>query len=93
MNACNLIYCDGCNPGSVRNIYSNVISIQRNDKGNAWYDGSIEDAVKLGWVVSNQGFTLCPNCIRKSLNEMFRDNQLDVDELEYYFEKFSCKLS
>lgn len=83
----NYMYCDGCSPKSVRNIHrKNKIS-----QGNACYKGTINDAVRFGWVVSKQGHTLCPSCIIKSLNEMFHDNQLDVNELKHYCINYSCE--
>ena len=36
-------------------------------------------------------FNLCPSCIIKSLNEMFCDNQLDVNELKHYCKNYSCE--
>ena len=54
---------------------------RRNSDGRSWYEGSLEEAVLLGWVVSKQGFTLCPTCIDKGLAEMFKDNDLDASEL------------
>lgn len=87
----NYIYCDGCNPESVRNIYSNLHRKQRSSNGKAWCEGPLNEAVELGWVVSKQGYTLCPVCIQKGLSEMFRDNQLNEGELKHYYAKFSCK--
>ena len=87
MSERNFMFCDGCNPKSIRNIHHKHKIFQ----GDACYNGTINETVQFGWVVSKQGHTLCPSCIIKSLNEMFRGNQLDINELKHYCKKYSCE--
>ena len=75
------IFCDGCNQQGVRNIYNCVQRARRNSDDRAWYEGTLKEAVQLGWVVSKQGYTLCPTCIDKGLAEMFKDDEAEANDL------------
>lgn len=81
MSVRTFIFCDGCNPQGIRNIYNGVQRARRNSDGRAWYEGPLDEAVQLGWVVSKQGYTLCPTCIDKGLIEMFKDSDIDANDL------------
>lgn len=69
------IFCDGCNPQGVRNVYENSQYDRRNSDGRSWYEGTLEDAVKLGWEVSSDNTTLCPHCIESGMALLLRQSQ------------------
>ena len=56
------IFCDKCNPQGI-----NTYDVDRNDthkeEGHSWYEGTLDEAIKLGWQLSEQGEVLCPHCV------------------------------
>ena len=83
------IFCDGCNPRAIRNVYHGVQRERRDSDGRAWYEGTLEEAVQVGWVVSKQGYTLCPTCIDKGLAEIFKDSEAEVNDLLLHTSSFT----
>ncbi len=62
-----IIFCDSCNQQGVRNI-EQTRSVQRGDtKGRrltddrAWFEGSLEEALKEGWIQQGSEHS-CPRC-------------------------------
>jgi hypothetical protein len=62
-----IIFCDVCNPQGIRYIEQNR-STQRGDlggrrvtDGRAWYEGSLDEALQLGWLHVG-GEHICPRC-------------------------------
>lgn len=62
-----IIFCDICNPQGIRYIEQKR-STQRGDvegrritDGRAWYEGSLEEAIELGWL-HESGQHICPRC-------------------------------
>ncbi len=62
-----IIFCDTCNPQGIRYIEQKRSS-QRGDvdgrritDGRSWYEGSLEEALELGWVETD-GKHICPRC-------------------------------
>jgi hypothetical protein len=62
-----IIFCDICNPQGIRYI-EQTRHTQRGDvdgrrvtDGRSWYEGSLDDALKLGWL-HEDGAHVCPRC-------------------------------
>jgi len=62
-----IIFCDICNPQGIRYIEQKRSS-QRGDvggrritDGRAWYEGTLEEALQLGWV-QHDSEHICPRC-------------------------------
>jgi hypothetical protein len=61
------MFCDVCNQQGIRYIEQKR-STQRGDTGGrritdgrAWFEGSLEEAIKAGWLHDN-GRHICPKC-------------------------------
>ena len=76
------IFCDGCNPQGIRNIYDNKQYDRRNSDGRSWYEGALEDAVKQGWDVSNENVTLCPHCVASGMAGLLMQSQPASNKLQ-----------
>ncbi|MDF1589096.1 MAG: hypothetical protein P1P93_08095 [Gammaproteobacteria bacterium] len=62
-----IIFCDTCNPQGIRYIEQKRSS-QRGDvdgrritDGRSWYEGSLKEALDLGWI-EREGKHICPRC-------------------------------
>ncbi|OUR71900.1 hypothetical protein A9Q78_08800 [Methylophaga sp. 41_12_T18] len=62
-----IIFCDVCNPQGIRYI-EQTRSTQRGDEGGrrvtdgrSWFEGPLEDALKLDWL-HEDGAHICPRC-------------------------------
>jgi hypothetical protein len=65
-----IIFCDSCNEQGIRYIEQK----RSNDRGDAggrrstdglsWHEGSLQEAVKLGWKCDD-GEHICPRCKQK----------------------------
>ena len=75
------IFCDCCNPHGIRAINNRTKNIEKNgderrsnngrrsiDECN-WYEGSKEESLEHGWVITLDNQTLCPKCYENSLSE------------------------
>ncbi|MEW6764237.1 MAG: hypothetical protein AB1344_00440 [Pseudomonadota bacterium] len=68
------IFCDRCNPGAVRvpehrrGIGHDPREGRRISDGRMWFEGSLQEAVAAGWVISRAGEHLCPRCARMERN-------------------------
>lgn len=69
------IFCDGCNPQAIRTVYDNEDQYRRNSDGRSWYEGTLEDAMKLGWEMTKQGDILCPHCVDNGVAEELISDQ------------------
>ena len=65
------IFCDICNQHGLRYIEQNRSS-KRGDvggrrvtDGRSWYGGSLEEALKLGWMYDD-GEHICPRCHKRA---------------------------
>lgn len=63
-----IIFCDRCNTQGIRYIEQNR-SIQRSDiggrrisDGRAWFEGSLDEALKNGWTQPEKDLHICPRC-------------------------------
>ena len=62
------IFCDICNPLSVREVEMRRATSSRNGNGRritdgrAWFDGTDAEAKTAGWVDSGDGQYICPAC-------------------------------
>lgn len=78
------VFCDTCNPQAIRVVSSRrnlnttdkaierrQITGRRNSDGRAWFEGSLDEAIKQRWVLSVENTTLCPNCAQKDLMNFF----------------------
>ena len=76
------IFCDGCNPQGVRNVYENEQYDRRNSDGRSWCEGSLEEAVKLGWEIFEENKILCPHCVASGMAGLLRYNQQRLNETQ-----------
>lgn len=71
------IFCDICNPKTIRQIEERRHS-RRDDPamgrrvsdGRAWFDGSEEEALEAGWLIEEDtGRHICPHCQKRGLHK------------------------
>ena len=76
------IFCDRCNPQGI-----NTYDVDRNDthkeEGHSWYEGTLDEAIKLGWQLSEQGEVLCPHCVENGAARLFIDDRWDSNEIKH----------
>lgn len=81
------IFCDRCNPEGNHNIYVDDSHDKRNsgkrstDKCNV-YEGRLDDAIQLGWQLSEQGDILCPHCVENGMGMLLIDDRWDSKEIK-----------
>ena len=78
MSVRTFIFCDRCNPQGIRNINRRNRSTdenkgRRNSDGRAWFEGSIEEGIELGWSINAQEEDLCPSCVKKCMSKVLND--------------------
>jgi hypothetical protein len=62
-----IIFCDICNTQGIRYIEQKRSTLRgdiggrRITDGRAWYEGSLEEALRLGWT-EQAGQHICPRC-------------------------------
>jgi len=72
------IFCDLCNPKSIRHIeerrrsrHDDPTMGRRLSDGRAWFDGSEVEAEEAGWLVeTNPPKHICPHCLQRGLHKM-----------------------
>ena len=67
--------CDICNslgvriPDQRRGANRDFRSGRRNTDGRAWFEGTEEQARECGWEIRTDGRDVCPDCLRRGLDE------------------------
>lgn len=77
MSVRTFVFCDGCNPQAIRNVDDNAHDYRRNSDERSWYEGTLEEAMKLGWEMTKQGDILCSHCVENSVAEELINYQRD----------------
>lgn len=70
MSVRTLIFCDRCNEQRIHN----------NSHSNN--NGTLDNAIKLGWQLSEQGDILCPDCAGKGGAMLLIDDRWDSSEIK-----------
>lgn len=77
------IFCDICNPQAVRMVEGRrgahrARDGRRNSDGRMWFEGSDEDARSYGWLATEDGRHVCPDCVERlrSMRDVLEDRLL-----------------
>jgi len=74
-----ILSCDACNPDGVRtpeqrrNTRRDSGYGRRAGDGCRWFEGAPDDAVRAGWVTTEYGHHVCPECVARGLHERLMD--------------------
>lgn len=61
------IFCDACNPQAIRTINDTDSYGRRTCDERSWFEGHVSEAGKIGWVITHDGYNVCPKCHNKGL--------------------------
>ncbi len=91
MSTRTFIFCDICNPQAIRIVEGRRGTDRMRDgrrisDGRMWFEGSDEEAADYGWMSTERGQHICPDCIQrlKSMREVLEDrlfSPVAVDEV------------
>ena len=81
------IFCDGFNPMVVRTSCDYDLHNKRNADGNSSHEGTLDDAINLGWQLSEQGDILCPHCVENRVTRLLIDDRWCLNEIKLSINK------
>lgn len=71
MSRRSFIFCDICNPMAIRDVEMRRTA-QRDPRagrrvsdGRMWFDGDDAEAIRQGWVPTDDGQHICPSCLER----------------------------
>ena len=66
----------------IRNIFDDDHHDRRNSDGRSWFEGTLDDAIKQGWQLSEHGDILCPHCVENGVARLLIDDRWDANEIK-----------
>ena len=82
------IFCDGCNLKGIRMSCANDLHDKRNADGCSSYESTLDDAINLGWQLSEQGDILCPYCVENGVTRLLIDDRWCSNEIKHSINKY-----
>lgn len=53
----------------------------RSTDGRSYYEGTLDNAINLGWQLNEQGDVLCPHCVNNGMARLFIDDRWNSHEI------------